>query len=37
VKNELISDDLFPEPQRKDYMAFVQGEIEEEQLCYFSD
>ena len=32
VKNELISDDLFPDSQRKDYMAFVRGEIEEEQL-----
>jgi len=32
VRNELISDDLFPESQRKDYMSFVRGEIEEEQL-----
>lgn len=32
VKNELISDDLFPESQRKDYISFVRGEIEEEQL-----
>jgi len=32
VKNELISDDLFPESQRQDYIAFVRGEIEEEQL-----
>lgn len=32
VKNELIGDDLFPDSQRKDYMAFVRGEIEEEQL-----
>ena len=32
VKNELINDELFPESQRKDYMAFVRGEIEEDQL-----
>lgn len=32
VKNELINDELFPESQRKDYIAFVRGEIEEEQL-----
>jgi hypothetical protein len=32
VKNELIGDDLFPESQRKDYIAFVRGDIEEEQL-----
>lgn len=32
MKNELISDDLFPESQRNDYISFVRGEIEEEQL-----
>jgi len=32
VKNELICDDLFPESQRNAYIAFVRGDIEEEQL-----
>jgi len=32
VKDELISDDLFEESQRKSYIEFVRGEIDEEQL-----
>jgi len=32
VKNELIGDDLFPDSLRKSYIAFVRGDIEEEQL-----
>jgi len=32
VKDELISDELFEESQRKSYIEFVRGEIDEEQL-----